>query len=124
MRIFSTENPAPTTEIAAEDETFPEGVDLAFLEALPESIRQEVIADQLRLQRLRQQNRQSRTTPNVGAAGATAAAAPGAAAAGPSFVAEVSPEFLAALPPELQDEVTKIFRNSSKFVDCTSFSSF
>lgn len=74
---------------------FPEGVDPAFLEALPENIRQEVIADQLRLQRLRQQNRQaaSRTTTlNV-------------EAAGPSAAAEVSPEFLAALPPELQDEV-------------------
>ena len=35
----------------------PEGVDPSFLAALPEDMRQEVIAEQLRLQRLRQRAR-------------------------------------------------------------------
>ncbi|XP_070192440.1 E3 ubiquitin-protein ligase HUWE1-like isoform X3 [Littorina saxatilis] len=66
----------------------PEGVDPSFLAALPENIRQEVIADQLRLQRLQQraqqQQQQSAETPGV---------------------MEVNPEFLAALPPNIQEEV-------------------
>lgn len=39
----------------------PEGVDPSFLAALPEDMRQEVIAEQLRLQRLRQRARAQAT---------------------------------------------------------------
>jgi E3 ubiquitin-protein ligase HUWE1 len=39
----------------------PEGVDPSFLAALPEDMRQEVIAEQLRLQRLRQRARAQTT---------------------------------------------------------------
>ncbi|CAH1782935.1 unnamed protein product [Owenia fusiformis] len=67
----------------------PEGVDPSFLAALPESIRQEVIAEQLRLQRIQEraqeQNRQA-----------------GEQGAG---IGEVNAEFLAALPPSIQEEV-------------------
>ncbi|XP_032797159.2 LOW QUALITY PROTEIN: E3 ubiquitin-protein ligase HUWE1 [Daphnia magna] len=66
----------------------PEGVDPSFLAALPEDMRQEVIAEQLRLQRLRQRARaQATDTTNQQA------------------VLEVSAEFLAALPPNIQEEV-------------------
>ncbi|XP_028966633.1 E3 ubiquitin-protein ligase HUWE1 [Galendromus occidentalis] len=71
----------------------PEGVDPSFLAALPESMRQEVIQDHLRMQRLRQQNQTSSSS---------AAAAP---ASGSSSFTEVNPEFLAALPPNIQEEV-------------------
>lgn len=65
----------------------PEGVDPSFLAALPEDMRQEVIAEQLRLQRLRQRARaQATDTTN-------------------QAVLEVSAEFLAALPPNIQEEV-------------------
>lgn len=87
----------------------PEGVDPEFLAALPDSIRQEVIADQLRQQRLRQQNQQARSQPTAAAATAAAQnadAGPSGTAAAPAPVPEVSPEFLAALPPELQEEVS------------------
>jgi E3 ubiquitin-protein ligase HUWE1 len=70
----------------------PEGVDPSFLAALPENIRQEVIAEQLRLQRIQaraqQQQQQSAETPGV---------------------MEVNPEFLAALPPNIQEEVSSGF---------------
>lgn len=65
----------------------PEGVDPSFLAALPDNIRQEVIAEQLRLQRIRQRVRAQAT--EAQAAGFT----------------EVNPEFLAALPPHIQEEV-------------------
>ena len=67
----------------------PEGVDPSFLAALPDNIRQEVIAEQLRLQRLRQRslNVSSDNTND-----------------GSSFT-EVNPEFLAALPVNIQEEV-------------------
>lgn len=67
----------------------PEGVDPSFLAALPDNIRQEVIAEQLRLQRLRQRslNVSSDNTND-----------------GTSFT-EVNPEFLAALPVNIQEEV-------------------
>lgn len=67
----------------------PEGVDPSFLAALPDNIRQEVIAEQLRLQRLRQRSL------NV---------ASGNTNDGSSFT-EVNPEFLAALPENIQEEV-------------------
>ena len=65
----------------------PEGVDPSFLAALPDSIRQEVIAEQLRLQRIQQRaQQQNQQVENTG-------------------VTEVNPEFLAALPPAIQEEV-------------------
>lgn len=67
----------------------PEGVDPSFLEALPEDVRREVIAEQRRLIRLQQ--RSQGATCSDGSAGLLAS--------------EVSPEFLAALPPNLQEEV-------------------
>lgn len=67
----------------------PEGVDPSFLAALPDNIRQEVIAEQLRLQRLRQRSL------NVSSDSAND---------GSSFT-EVNPEFLAALPVNIQEEV-------------------
>ncbi|KAL8595169.1 hypothetical protein ACOMHN_013842 [Nucella lapillus] len=66
----------------------PEGVDPSFLAALPENIRQEVIADQLRLQRIQQRAQQQQQQ---------LAETPG--------VMEVNPEFLSALPPNIQEEV-------------------
>ncbi|KAK3102129.1 hypothetical protein FSP39_009035 [Pinctada imbricata] len=65
----------------------PEGVDPSFLAALPENIRQEVVAEQLRLQRIQQSAREQALT------------------AQSTGTAEVSPEFLAALPPNIQEEV-------------------
>ena len=72
------------------DLEIPEGVDPSFLAALPEDMRQEVIEEQRRLTRARQQP-----------------PAQPAAAAGTSSgaVQEVNPEFLAALPPNIQEEV-------------------
>jgi len=63
-------------------------VDPSFLAALPENIRQEVISDQLRLQRIRQRAQEQQQE---------------AATLG---VSEVNPEFLAALPPNIQEEVS------------------
>ncbi|XP_078340185.1 E3 ubiquitin-protein ligase HUWE1-like isoform X5 [Crassostrea virginica] len=75
---------APTPEGLGE---FPDGVDPSFLEALPENIRQEVIAEQMRLQRIRQSAReQAQTAQSTGSL-------------------QVNPEFLAALPPNIQEEV-------------------
>ena len=69
------------------DIPIPEGVDPSFLAALPDNIREEVIADQLRLQRIQQRAEQQQQQ---------------AAELG---VTEVNPEFLAALPPNIQEEV-------------------
>lgn len=62
-------------------------MDPSFLAALPDNIRQEVIAEQLRLQRIQQRAEQQQQQ---------------AAELG---VTEVNPEFLAALPPNIQEEV-------------------
>jgi E3 ubiquitin-protein ligase HUWE1 len=78
-------------------------VDPSFLAALPESIRREVIAEQLRLQRQRTQREQQ--------AAAAAAGTPAGPATGSSnnltatATEEISAEFLAALPPAIQQEV-------------------
>mgnify|MGYP001793313644 CR=1 FL=1 len=63
----------------------PEGVDPSFLEALPESIRREVLAEHLGV-RPSQAAQPSASGENTGAV-------------------NVSPEFLAALPPDVQEEV-------------------
>ncbi|XP_015599094.1 E3 ubiquitin-protein ligase HUWE1 isoform X3 [Cephus cinctus] len=70
----------------SQEQQLPDGVDPSFLAALPEEMRDEVIAEQLRLQRIRQR------------AQATVVEEP----TGP---VEVNPEFLAALPPAIQEEV-------------------
>jgi len=73
--------------IACTDVVLPEGVDPSFLAALPENIRQEVIMEQLRLQRIQQRAQQvQQEAQSLG-------------------VTEVNPEFLAALPPHIQEEV-------------------
>ena len=72
------------------DIEIPEGVDPSFLAALPEDMRQEVIEEQRRLTRARQQP----PAQPAAAAGASSGA-----------VQEVNPEFLAALPPNIQEEV-------------------
>ncbi|XP_042241661.1 E3 ubiquitin-protein ligase HUWE1-like isoform X2 [Homarus americanus] len=69
------------------DIEIPEGVDPSFLAALPEDMRQEVIVEQLRLQRVRQRATENTRESNSASVG------------------EVSPEFLAALPPNIQEEV-------------------
>jgi Ubiquitin binding region len=71
------------------DVVLPEGVDPSFLAALPENIRQEVIAEQLRLQRIQQRAQQVQQ--EAQSLGTT----------------EVNPEFLAALPPHIQEEVSQ-----------------
>lgn len=86
----------PPTHTASDPATreseIPEGVDPSFLAALPEDIRQEVIAEQRRLRRSEQTNSQPQDRP----------------ASGPSTsfgLSEVNPEFLAALPADVQEEV-------------------
>uniref|UniRef100_A0A915PL16 HECT-type E3 ubiquitin transferase n=1 Tax=Setaria digitata TaxID=48799 RepID=A0A915PL16_9BILA len=78
------------------DIEIPEGVDPAFLAALPEDIRMEVIRDHMRQQR---SQRLIQTSANLEAAGQTD---------GESGVPVVEPldqEFLNALPPDLQEEI-------------------
>ena len=67
----------------------PDGLDPSFLAALPENIRQEVIADHLRLQRIQQRTHEQQS-----------AVTPGGM--------EVNLEFIAALPPNIQEEVSTI----------------
>lgn len=77
----------------------PEGVDPSFLAALPEDIRQEVLAEQWRLRRMERasSNRQTGQATNPPAEQASTSS-------GTTFP-EVNPEFLAALPAEVQEEV-------------------
>lgn len=76
----------------------PEGVDPSFLAALPEDIRQEVLAEQWRLRRMERANTrqpgQASNQPTEQASTSSGATFP-----------EVNPEFLAALPAEVQEEV-------------------
>ncbi|XP_014203791.1 E3 ubiquitin-protein ligase HUWE1 isoform X2 [Copidosoma floridanum] len=67
-------------------EPFLDGVDPSFLAALPDEMRDEVIAEQLRLQRIRQRAQTAIVEELSGPA-------------------EVNPEFLAALPLAIQEEV-------------------
>ena len=66
----------------------PDGVDPSFLEALPEAIRREVLAEQLGLHPPAASQRNTAADENDGNADLN-----------------VSPEFLAALPPDVQEEV-------------------
>lgn len=87
------------TKASSADGMIPEGVDPSFLAALPEDIRQEVLAEQWRLRRLEQAstNRQSTNAPSQPSEQPSTSA-------GTAFP-EVNPEFLAALPAEVQEEV-------------------
>lgn len=86
------------------DMEVPEGVDPSFLAALPEHMRQEVIQDHLRMQRLSQQQSQQQQQGASQGVGVVEAAG-GAGANSPAIFNEVNPEFLAALPPSIQEEV-------------------
>ena len=70
----------------------PDGVDPSFLEALPEAIRREVLAEQLGLHPPPASQRNAGANENEGTADLN-----------------VSPEFLAALPPDVQEEVCETF---------------
>lgn len=71
-------------------------MDPSFLAALPDNIRQEVIAEQLRLQRLRQRSSTAGNDGNGDDASFT----------------EVNPEFLAALPLNIQEEVSYLLNKN------------
>lgn len=96
---------APSTAHNVEGETsnheneIPDGVDPSFLAALPEDIRQEVLAEQWRLRRMERANSQAGNTSNQQQANEQASTSSGTA------FPEVNPEFLAALPAEVQEEV-------------------
>ncbi|XP_021341229.1 E3 ubiquitin-protein ligase HUWE1-like isoform X3 [Mizuhopecten yessoensis] len=84
----SMEGPSSSRSASGtQNPSVPEGVDPSFLDALPDNIRQEVIAEQLRLQRIQQSAREQ------------------AQSAHSSGTMEVNAEFLAALPPNIQEEV-------------------
>ncbi|KYN41565.1 E3 ubiquitin-protein ligase HUWE1, partial [Trachymyrmex septentrionalis] len=76
----------PQQQSSNQEQQLPDGVDPSFLAALPEDMRDEVIAEQLRLQRMRQRAQASVVEELSGPV-------------------EVNPEFLAALPPAIQEEV-------------------
>ncbi|XP_044741696.1 E3 ubiquitin-protein ligase HUWE1 isoform X4 [Chrysoperla carnea] len=108
----SNTTPTPTSMATASapplsDLELPEDVDPSFLAALPEEMRAEVIAEQLRLQRIRRRAAQqdsamaSQSTADLAAASSSTAPASNSA----PDISEVSPDFLAALPPAIQEEV-------------------
>lgn len=78
------------------DIEIPEGVDPAFLAALPEDIRMEVVRDYMRQQR---SQRLIQTSANLEAAGQTNSEG------GVSVIEPLDQEFLNALPPDLQEEI-------------------
>ena len=86
-----SEQPGTSGEAAAltiDGIPIPDGVDPSFLEALPEAIRREVLAEQLGLHPPPASQRNTAADENEG-----------------STDLNVSPEFLAALPPDVQEEV-------------------
>lgn len=97
--------PSSIEQASNMESEIPDGVDPSFLAALPEDIRQEVLAEQWRLRRLERANaaRQSATNnpPGPRPTNEQASTSTGAVTAFP----EVNPEFLAALPAEVQEEV-------------------
>lgn len=68
---------------------------------MPENIRQEVIAEQLRLQRIQQQ----RTAAATAASTSSSASANQQQQQSSTASSELNPEFLAALPPVIQEEL-------------------
>ncbi|VDP20484.1 unnamed protein product, partial [Onchocerca flexuosa] len=102
---LSAPESAPETSHAANQDDFreilgdieiPEGVDPAFLAALPEDIRTEVIRDHMRQQR---SQRLIQTSANLEAAGQANGED------GAPVVEPLDQEFLNALPPDLQEEI-------------------
>ncbi|GBM42389.1 E3 ubiquitin-protein ligase HUWE1 [Araneus ventricosus] len=87
--VGENDTPSDFSNVLGAGVEIPEGVDPSFLAALPDNIRQEVIAEQLRLQRLRSR---TYTVTNESSNDGNA-------------FTEVNPEFLAALPPNIQEEV-------------------
>lgn len=96
------------------DIDIPDGVDPAFLAALPEDMRAEVIRDYQRQQRAERASRPVPATQPAAPAPAGPAAEgaagqggeqPAALAPGAPLVEPIDPVFLNALPPELQEEV-------------------
>ena len=73
--------------VCAGEASLPEGVDPSFLAALPDNIRQEVIAEHMRVQRIQRSVQQQRQQ------------------AEQLGTSEVNADFLAALPPNIQEEV-------------------
>ena len=90
MSSETPETSRETRQATIDGVLIPEGVDPSFLEALPEAIRREVLAEQLAL----------RPTPSAPSGASTSTGGETAGAL------NVSPEFLAALPPDVQDEVS------------------
>lgn len=100
-------------------------MDPSFLEALPESIRREVIAEQLRLARVQNHVRESTaaaaaltppaasTTQAAASTSNTTTTATAGASQANSNVGDVSAEFLAALPPAIQEEVCLLIMSTS-----------
>ena len=89
-----TEQPGTSGEASAltiDGIPIPDGVDPSFLEALPEAIRREVLAEQLGLHPPPPSQRSAASNENEGSADLN-----------------VSPEFLAALPPDVQEEVCEL----------------
>ncbi|XP_037724903.1 E3 ubiquitin-protein ligase HUWE1 isoform X3 [Drosophila subpulchrella] len=78
---------SPEVRAALGDLEVPEGVDPSFLAALPSEMREEVIQEHLRMQRIRQRAQQN------------------AIQIAHDSLVEVNPEFLAALPLNIQSEV-------------------
>lgn len=100
------EEPGPSG--LQQDEADPDGIDPAFLAALPEDIRQEVILDhqrQRRLNQLQQRQRQQSNSVAEPAAPNNEGNAPVEENQPPAEEDVLDQEFLAALPPELQEEV-------------------
>lgn len=71
--------------------------------ALPDNIRQEVIADHLRIQRQRQAVAQASSGEQATTTGSLSGA--NTAVSANAELSDVAPEFLAALPPDIQEEV-------------------
>ena len=93
------EQPGPSGEgagLTIDGIPIPDGVDPSFLEALPESIRREVLAEQLGLHPPVPPRRDTTGNENEG-----------------NTDLNVSPEFLAALPPDVQEEVCAIASSKS-----------
>jgi E3 ubiquitin-protein ligase HUWE1 len=103
------EDQAGPSGLQQADESDPDGIDPAFLAALPEDIRQEVILDHQRQQRLNElQRRQRQQSTSVAEAPNGDAPQEGENPVPAENQAEeevLDQEFLAALPPELQEEV-------------------
>lgn len=106
----STQAPPPpptsseTQSSNTEQYMIPDGVDPSFLAALPEDIRQEVLAEQWRLVRNETANAARQSAAGTATSRAPASADQPSVSSGPAFP-EVNAEFLDALPDEVREEV-------------------